>query len=88
MDFDPTNLIRLGTARRRREAATEKERPELEKEIQTAAASGMPQHQIVEITGYSRENVRLLCMTPEQREAERAKRRKKPAKPERGIPAK
>jgi len=87
MTFDPTNLIRLGSARKRREAATEKERPELEKEIRAAAAAGMSQSQIVEITGYARESIRLLCMTPEQREAERVKRRKGKAKPERANPS-
>lgn len=83
MDYDPTNLIRLGTNRRRRESATDRERPELEKEIRAAAGAGMAQAEIVAITGYSRESVRLLCMTPEQREAERAKRRQGDGKPKR-----
>lgn len=36
---------------------------------------GIPQVDIVDLTGYTRETVRKICLSPEQAEAERAQRR-------------
>lgn len=44
--------------------------------IRKADAAGMKQAEIVELTGYARDNIRLLCMSPEQREELRRRRRR------------
>lgn len=49
--------------------------PILQDLIRKADAAGMKQAEIVELTGYARDNIRLLCMSPEQREELRRRRR-------------
>lgn len=49
--------------------------PLLQDLIRKADAAGMKQAEIVELTGYARDNIRLLCMSPEQREELRRRRR-------------
>lgn len=74
--YDMTRLNTLGK-RRIRLIREEKElRPELEVEIRQAALAGVDQVEIIRATGYSREAVRLASMSEQEREAERAKRRK------------
>jgi predicted mannosyl-3-phosphoglycerate phosphatase (HAD superfamily) len=73
-------LKTLGSKRIRLTEQAERLRPELEAAIRAAAAAGVPQKQIIEVTGMARESVRLASMSEEEREAERAKRRKERTK--------
>lgn len=74
---DLTRLKELGRQRKRLMAQIEALRPELDQEIRTAAgAKAIQQKEIMEITGMSREAVRVASMSEAEREAERAKRRK------------
>jgi hypothetical protein len=75
MDYDLTQLTRLGRENKRLKAKQEELRPELEAEIRAAAAAGVEQVTLIELSGYTRNTVRLASMPPERREAERAKRR-------------
>ncbi len=70
-------LTRLSRDHLRKRKAYEDARDRLAAAIPQAAEGGMRQHRIVEITEYTREAVRQLCMTPEQREEERKKRRER-----------
>lgn len=73
-------MNRLNTLGRQRKKLVQAEtelRAELEAEIRAAALAGVEQKEIIKATGYSREMVRLASMSEEEREAERAKRRKK-----------
>ncbi len=76
MDYDLTNLTRLGKQNKRLAVQQEELRPELEAEIRAAADGGVEQVKIIELSGYTRNTVRLASLPPEKREAERAKRRK------------
>lgn len=75
MTYDDTRLTRLGKEHRRIKTALDRIRAELADEIPKAAEGGMAQHEIAGKAGYTREIVRQLCLTPEQREEERIKRR-------------
>lgn len=44
--------------------------------IRRAYNFGMQQWELVELTGYARDNIRLLCMPDDQREELRSRRRK------------
>jgi hypothetical protein len=70
-------LDRLSRDHLRKKKAYEEARDRLAEAIPAAAAAGIRQVKIVEITTYTREAVRQMCMTPEQREAEREKRRER-----------
>lgn len=74
--YDVTRLRTLGSKRKRLTDQIEALRPELEPEIRRAALAGVVQKDIIEMTGMSREMVRLASMSDTEREAERAKRRK------------
>lgn len=75
--YDLTRLKDLGRQRKRLMASIESLRPELEAEIRAAAeAQALPQKEIMEITGMSRETVRLASMSEAERQAERERRRK------------
>lgn len=74
--YDTTRLNTLGKQRIKLVQQERDLRPELEPEIRRAALAGVPQVDIMRMTGYSREMVRLASMSDEEREAERAKRRK------------
>lgn len=52
-----------------------KQVPILQDLIRKADAAGMKQAELVDLTGYARDNIRLLCMSPEQREELRRRRR-------------
>lgn len=50
--------------------------PILKDRIRRAKQAGMTQAEIVKLTLYTRDNVRLMCMPDDQREELRARRRK------------
>ncbi len=70
-------LTRLSRDHLRKKKAYEEARDRLAKAVPAAAEAGIRQIEIVDITTYTREAVRQMCMTPEQREAERQKRRER-----------
>ncbi len=70
-------LTRLSRDHLRKRKAYEDARDRLASAIPAAAEAGIRQVRIVEITEYTREAVRQLCMTPEQREQEKEKRRER-----------
>ena len=80
MTYDPVNLAQLGAERIALVARLEQVQHELAPEIIAADAAEVPQVKICELTGYTRETVRQICLTPEQREAEREKRRQRTRK--------
>lgn len=73
---DLKRLTDLGKEHKKLAARMEAIRPELEKEIRAAAEAGVEQVKLIELSGYSRNTVRLASMPPERREEERARRRK------------
>jgi predicted mannosyl-3-phosphoglycerate phosphatase (HAD superfamily) len=75
-EHDTSHLQELGKRRQKLAAQLEALDEELAPEVFAAAQAGVPQVQIIEWTGMARESIRLKSMTPEQREAEREKRRK------------
>lgn len=75
-EHDTAQLQALGKRRQKLVAQLADLDAQLEPEIFAAAQAGVPQKDIIGWTGMVRESVRLKSMTPEQREAERAKRRK------------
>jgi hypothetical protein len=75
-EHDTTRLQELGRRRRKLEAQLAELDAELTPEVFAAAQAGVPQKSMIDWTGMARESIRLKSMTPEQREAERAKRRK------------
>jgi len=66
-----TELKMLGNQHKKWKAKT----PILHDRIRRAHEAGMKQVEIAELSGYERDNIRLLCMDDEAREAIRAKRR-------------
>lgn len=77
-EHDTTRLQELGKKRQRLMGQVHELDRELDPEIYAAAQAGVPQVDIVRWTSMARESIRLKSMTPEQREAERQKRRKEP----------
>lgn len=73
---DLTKLTKLGKEHKRIAARMEELRPELVEEIRAAAHAGVSQTEIIGLSGYTRNTVRLASMSPEERDAENAKRRK------------
>ena len=71
---DTTHLQELGRRRKKLMAQVAALEEELTPEIIAAAQANVKQVLIMEWTGMSRETVRRNSMTPERREAERAKR--------------
>lgn len=67
-----TELKMLGAQHRR----WRERQPILHERIRQAHAAGMKQAEIADLSGYERDNIRLLTMSPEQREELRARRRK------------
>lgn len=80
MTYDTSKLARLGKEHRKRRAALDQLRTELAAEIIAAHEADVPQKDIVEMTGYTREAVRQLCLSPEQKEEENRKRRERTRK--------
>lgn len=67
MNHDPDRLHQLGTEMRRIRARERAIRPELYELIKAAAAEGTPQVDLVELTGYTRDQIRVICLPPEKR---------------------
>lgn len=76
MTYDATRLAELGRQHKRLRAQIEEVRAKLGPEILAAHLAEVQQVEIVELTGYTRESVRQICMSDEEREAIKAKRRK------------
>lgn len=80
MDYDLTQLTHLGRKRKRLLDQVDGIRDELIPEILAADQAGVPQKTIAELTHYTRDTIRQLCLTPEQREHERELRRQRTRK--------
>lgn len=66
-DHDLTRLLQLGARHRRLRLELATLRPELAEEIRRAGAAGVPQAKIADICGYTRDQVRQICLPPEKR---------------------
>ncbi len=75
MTHDLTRIRQLGKQRKRLLDQLEQIREQLVPEVNQAAASGVEQKTLAELTHYTRETIRQMCLTPEQKEAEAEKRR-------------
>jgi hypothetical protein len=75
-DYDLSELTKLGREHKRLTARLNEIRPAIEAEIRSAAESGVEQVRLIELSGYTRNTVRLASMPPSRRADERAKRRK------------
>lgn len=80
MDYDLTRLTQLGRKRKRLLDQVDDVRDELIPEIVAADQAGVPQKTLVELTHYTRDTIRQICLTPEQREHERELRRQRTRK--------
>lgn len=80
MTYDTSRLAKLGKEHKRRRAALDEIRDQLAPEIVQADQAGIQQREIAELSGYTREAVRQLCLTDEQREAEKVRRRERTRK--------
>lgn len=67
MTYDTTRLAQLGKKHHRLRTELEAIRPELADEIRTAAIAGVPQVEIAKVAGYTRDQVRQICLPPERR---------------------
>ncbi len=65
-------LVQLGKRHQRLRSDLEALRPELADEIRAAYAAGVPQVDIARATGYTRDQVRQICLPPERRRTRRA----------------
>ncbi len=76
MTHDLSRLQALGRKRKKLLDQLEELRPAITAEVLAANAADVPQTDIVKASHYTRDWVRQLCMTDEQREQARLKRRK------------
>lgn len=60
MDYDLQHLYQMGRKFRALRAGIDNLRLELAEEIRAASAAGVPQVEIVRITGYTRDQIRLI----------------------------
>lgn len=67
MAYDPTRLAQLGKRHQRLTEDLKTLRPELHDEIRAAHDAEVPQVEIVKLTGYTRDQVRQICLPPERR---------------------
>lgn len=67
MTYDPARLTQLGKRHIKLRDELRALVPELAAEIRAADAAGMPQVDIVAATGYTRDQVRQICLPPEKR---------------------
>lgn len=76
---DLTRLSQLGKRHKKLRAELAELTPELEAEIKAVYQPGEApsQETIAEMAGYKRDNVRLLLMTPQEREEYNRKRRQR-----------
>lgn len=75
VDYDLTRLTALGRRRKRLLDQLEELRKEMTPEILAAHAADVEQKTIADLSHYTRDTIRQVCLTPAQREAEREKRR-------------
>lgn len=75
MSYDLAQLTQLGRKRKRLLDQLEDLRREITPEIEAANAAGIEQKTIADLTHYTRETIRQACLSPEQREGERQRRR-------------
>jgi hypothetical protein len=80
VDYDLTRLTQLGRRRKRLLDQLEELRKEITPEILAAHAADVEQKTIAELSHYTRDTVRQICLSPEQRQAEREKRRERTRK--------
>lgn len=71
MAYDVDRLVKLGRRYQRLRAELEALRPEVADEIRAAAQAGVTQVAIVKATGYTRDQVRQICLPPERRRVRR-----------------
>jgi len=67
MEYDRTRLDQLGRKHQRLRAELDAIRPQLAEEIRAATAADVPQVDIVKATGYTRDQVRQICLPPDRR---------------------
>src|SRR5258705_7163387 len=67
MEYDLDRLNQLGRRHQRLRADLEALRPELADEIRAAHAAEVPQVEIARATGYTRDQVRQICLPPTKR---------------------
>lgn len=67
MDFDTTELRRLGARRARLERELKELRPKLVEQILAAHAAEVPQVEIAEASSYTRDQVRQITLPPEKK---------------------
>lgn len=76
MDYDLSRLQQLGRKRKKLLDQLEELRPAITAEVIAAAQADVAQTEIVKASHYTRDWVRQMCMTDEQRAELRQKRRK------------
>lgn len=67
VDYDLTRLNQFGRKHKRLRDEMEALRPELAEEIRAAHAAGVAQVDIAARSGYTRDQVRQICLPPERR---------------------
>jgi hypothetical protein len=67
MTHDTTRLAQLGRKHKRLRAELAELRPELAEEIRAAHAAKVPQVELVDITGYTRDQIRQICLPPDRK---------------------
>lgn len=75
MAHNLARLMTLGRKRKRLLEQLEVLRKEMAPEIQAADKAGVQQKTIAEVSYYTRDMVRQMCLPPDKREAEAEKRR-------------
>lgn len=67
MEYDRTRLDQLGKRHQKLRADLEELRPRLADHIRGAHDAGMSQVDIAKATGYTRDQIRQICLPPERR---------------------
>lgn len=75
MDYDLSRLTALGRKRKRLLDQLDALRREMAPEIQAARSGGVKQKTVEEVSHYTRDMIRQMCLPPEKREAEAKRRR-------------
>lgn len=80
MTYDRSRLAKLGRQRKKLLDQLDELRDLLTPEVIAAELAEVPQKEIAELTYYTRETIRRMCLTPEQREEEDERRRQRTRK--------